>query len=202
MSHKVLFPLVLTFLSLTITKAQTFNGGLVLGMNATQIDGDNLAGYNNAGLVAGVYVFTEFSRNWRGLMEIKYSGKGAGTKKDNPNILKIRLNYVDVPFVASYTPVENLWLEMGLSANYYFKGRIYQDGWNDLDEEPNPFDLMWLAGINYQLLLNMSIGARYSYSLMPVAGENSLTTPWWVTPWHNDVVTFSLYFNILDRQRF
>ena len=79
--------------------AQRFDGGILAGFNATQVEGDTYKGYNKPGIAAGVYVQTDLAPAIFAAMEIKYSQKGArkkSTQKD-PEIYIMRLNYIEMP---------------------------------------------------------------------------------------------------------
>ncbi len=55
----------------------SFTGGLVVGFNAAQIDGDNLYGYNKLAILAGARVGYRVSKNWIPAMGIFYNQKGS-----------------------------------------------------------------------------------------------------------------------------
>ena len=52
------------FISLTFfqVNGQGFKAGLIVGLSATQLSGDNLGGFDKAGLIAGGMVKTELSK--------------------------------------------------------------------------------------------------------------------------------------------
>ena len=52
-----LFLLIVLQTTFQNTSAQSFGGGAVLGFNASQVSGDNLGGYNKAG-ISGVLCLT------------------------------------------------------------------------------------------------------------------------------------------------
>ena len=71
--NKKLITSVFLFLVATIAYSQRFDGGALLGFNATQVEGDTFKGYHKPGLVAGFYVQTDLSSVFFAAMEIKYS---------------------------------------------------------------------------------------------------------------------------------
>ena len=61
------------FLTLSI-QAQNFGGGLIAGLSTSQVAGDNLAGFNKIGMMAGAFVtFPQvYSENIKLQLEIIY----------------------------------------------------------------------------------------------------------------------------------
>jgi hypothetical protein len=85
--------------------AQTFEGAVLLGANLSQIDGDQLAGYNQPGLNAGARVTINLSERWKASTGLQFAQLGSGFSKGDPvNALydNIRINTVEVPFLAHF----------------------------------------------------------------------------------------------------
>ena len=74
-------PFYLIILLLTITSltgfAQRFEGGALIGLNASQVDGDNYSGYHKPGVALGGFVQTNLSRTIYAGMELKLMQKGS-----------------------------------------------------------------------------------------------------------------------------
>jgi len=71
------FCIILCFFLLGKTRPQNFEGGVLLGLTASQIDGDNYRGYNKVGLQGGGWVRRMFTYTVGGQMELRYVQKGA-----------------------------------------------------------------------------------------------------------------------------
>jgi hypothetical protein len=190
-------------LTISVTlNAQRFKGGIIAGMNASQIDGDSWAGFYKGGLVAGAFVNTKLRDKFGAQLEIKYSAKGSAPHPDSYDYpKKIRLNYIDLPLIGSYETVKNLKLEAGLSINYLFKAEYYDGAWFtwDQEDEPNPFETSMLFGINYTLFQRFDFNLRFNYSLFPVRSKYSGSS-WGEGSWYNQVVNFALYFHLGQRE--
>ena len=187
---------LLSIFTVINVSAQRFNGGILGGLNASQIDGDHWGGYYKMGLVFGAFVNTDFRNNWGGQLEIKYSAKGSSTPRNYPEILMISLKYVDMPVLATYKVIDKLTLQAGVSFNYLFSAMYYDGDWfKDWDTEPKKFETALTLGINYKLFENFDVNARYSYSLMPVRSKYA-TSSWGEGAWFNNVLTFSVYYHI------
>lgn len=85
--------------------AQEVFGGLVFGINGSQVAGDVASGYDKAGIHAGLFAYTFISEKSVFQMELVYSQKGARknpTEKNGYQQYLLRLNYVDLPFIYKY----------------------------------------------------------------------------------------------------
>jgi hypothetical protein len=179
-----------------IVSAQRFKGGIFLGMNVSQIDGDNYPGYNKAGLVGGAFVFTEFADKWGAQMEIRYAAKGSAAPKYYNYIKKFRLQYIEVPVLAHYEPLNKLKLQMGLSFGYLFSAAQSDGyGYEKFEEIPSRGEIAACAGINYSFANRFDINARFAYSVLPVFSNYTGST-WGTGAWYNNVLTFALYYRI------
>jgi len=186
------------FLILSVSSnAQRFNGGIVLGMNVSQIDGDAWGGYNKAGVVAGAYVFTKLSNNWGAQLEIRYSAKGSAQSLNNMDGRKIRLQYIELPFVATYDFAKKLEASAGASFGYLFSA-AQNDGYGYEEfEQFDKFGVEVCIGLKYSIFDNLSVSARFAYSVVPIyalysgaSGGNAM---------YNNVVTFAFYYRIGNR---
>ena len=176
--------------------AQRFNGGIVAGFNASQIDGDFLFGYNKAGLMGGAFVFTDFTDKWKGQMEIRYSSKGSATPKDYYPIEKNLLRYIEIPLIVEYKLFKKVQLQAGASIGYLFYAK--QDvgyGYENYAEKLNPTETAICAGLNASFLDPLNFNLRYSYSIFPVF-ENYDLQSYGTGAWYNNVITFGIYYRI------
>ncbi len=196
MKKIVLVLVVLSCISLSNTWAQRFKGGVLIGMNASQIDGDNWGGYYKTGLVLGAFVNTSFDEKWGGQLEIKYSSKGSANGFNHFEPQKIRLRYVDIPVLARYNATEKLKLEAGVGFNYLFSDSYYNGEWmDDANDDLHPIESALNLGINYTYFSRFDFNLRFSYSLFPVRG-NSSTSSFGEGAFYNNVLTFGVYFHL------
>ena len=61
--------------------AQDFGAQLFLGANFSQVDGDQMGGYNKLGANVGIQINRPTNNDWESAFEIRYSMKGS--KKSN-----------------------------------------------------------------------------------------------------------------------
>ena len=175
---KILFIILCTFPLLVFSQAKKknfFEGGLLLGLNPSQIDGDNLYGFHKFGLNAGVYgAFPIYQKALYFNFELLYSEKGsqsAYAEIDNdPNQnYKVNLRYADVPMYLQYRDKDGKTrMGMGLSYGQLFSASETIDFANDPDalNEFKKRDVCWLADLQYFITPHLGFNLRYSYSLL------------------------------------
>lgn len=162
--------LILTIPFLGLAQEGTFKAGLIGGFNASQIDGDLLAGYNKPGLHLGGVVGVQIAERWRPTVEFLYTQKGSRRSTDEQftkPYTDISLHYVEIPVMMNYID-GGFMLNAGLSY-----GRLVRIQELTLDEIPsieeegdrlrdNNFN--FLAGIGYFINDHIGLEVRYSYS--------------------------------------
>src|SRR5438132_3331012 len=80
--------------------AQRFHAGVTGGISTTQVAGDQLSGFNKAGVIAGGFVNSSLSEKTSLQMEIIFIQKGSRkpVETDNDNQYYVmRLSYFEVP---------------------------------------------------------------------------------------------------------
>lgn len=156
--------------------AQGFKAMGIVGLNASQIDGDNLYGFNKLGLTVGGRLSYTNVKTVDYAMEMLYSQRGASLNlfKNNEDE-KINLNYLEIPLVVSlrdwYQEKDGYYkvrVEGGLSFGYLFGA---ESSLFDTEKLKN-YDINWLlgAGINFNKMLGMSI--RYTSSFIDLYNDN------------------------------
>jgi hypothetical protein len=78
-----------------------FNAGIIGGLSTSQVDGDQLAGYDKVGIKAGAFVNRKFSEHVSLQMELLFIQKGSRKpiNTDDNSYFIMRLNYIVVPLV-------------------------------------------------------------------------------------------------------
>ena len=158
-----------------------FYAGLAIGINASQIDGDNFSGFHKAGLNAGIVSYIKFKPKLYGNIELLYSAKGARDVKEYnspqvgtvPVIYTAKLNYVEIPLLLHYQAQDRIHAGAGLSYSRLFSAKEAIDEVipNSINRrEPNfkQEDINLLLSICYQLSGNLFARARYQYSLTTI----------------------------------
>jgi len=194
------------FLTINI-QAQDFGGGVLLGLSTSQVGGDDLGGFNKAGLLVGVFANKSISELLSFQMEMTYIQKGSNNPNmndaDHLNFLKedISSSYFEVPLLLQYHQSDKLKIEGGVLTAYLIDGY-----YNNLDEKMsnviNPFisyDIGLLLGIDYKYSKNISLNTRISNSIFPIGAEDYENQPTYTYSRkgkYNSVLSFSLHYSL------
>ena len=164
---KTLFSLTFILFVIHAVHSQKIKNELVFGVNASQIDGDALAGFNKPGFLVGGSAGFPLRENFDLMFRILYSQKGSRHSDSDPFFLINRLNYLDFPLVFIYEPKENILLEGGMQVSFLTSARVDAGGFGfeQLREqfEPLPYSFIigagyefedWIVRLNYQRSLS------------------------------------------------
>lgn len=193
------------YIFLTITlfschlSAQQFNGGVLAGVGATEISGDNIWGPNKAGLYFGAFVNRYISNKSSFQMELNYVQKGSRENPDSTNSYSsylLRLNYVELFLNYKWDFAPKLTLEGGPSFGVLIKSYEEADG-QTYDFDPfNQFDLSLNIGLYYSLRDNLRLNTRYSNSIIPVREWTGGISYGSNKGQYNEVLSFTLQYQI------
>ncbi len=183
--------------------AQTFGGGFLAGASLSQLDGDSWGGYHKVGITAGAYTFTQLNKYVKAQLELRYTEKGSKSNSKDPSIFyQSRLNYIEVPLLLKYSFLQKLNADIGLTAGYMVKG-TEDDGYGELEADPpfKPYELSFLAGIQYQILQNVYLNVRLNYSVLPVGDHPGGQTWLFNRGQYNNALTFTVYYQLANFDR-
>jgi len=164
--------------------SQEFKGGLSLGVSATQVDGEAQAGYNKLGFIFGGLVRRDINKKFGGQFELKYIDKGSH-KSDHPDAgdyirWTIKLRYLEMPFLLTYTLKDLYTFEAGLCVAYLIKFN-YDDGSGNVNSSIVPyrrFDYSSMLGFKYKISDHFSASVRYSYSVISILKKKLPAINW------------------------
>lgn len=160
--------------------SQNFDGGILVGLSATQVDGDGYGGYNRAGLTTGVWVGRELTAELAIRTELKFLQKGSyrQLKDDLGGVMgfyNLRLNYIEMPFLIEYRFRENIKPFAGLSIGFLWKAKESNIDGSYPEEDIAQFrnmEVAGTAGVEYLISKHFSLCASISYSAAPVRPHN------------------------------
>ena len=204
------FVILYLFIFLNCTsKAQSFGGGGILGISSSQVGGDNLSGFNKAGLLIGIFTNKSISEFLKVQMEITYIQKGSNNPNmndyDNKNYLKedISSSYIEAPILLQYNHNEKIKLEGGgiigfLIDGYYNDSNGKISNYNNINPFIN-YDFGLILGVTYKYSKKINLNTRISNSILPIGTEdyqNQSTYNSYTKGKYNSVLSFSLYYNL------
>lgn len=189
--------LILSFLFVSAGMAATaqesdkvFEGGLIVGANFTQVDGDSYYGYHKVGLNAGGIVCAHLGKHIGISMELLYSQKGSRgvSVYESPAIgayiekYNMNLNYVEVPVMLQLFDRRNRY-ELGASFGYLVKASewVLSDRPVVIDPEINRFektDLNYVFGVSRRLYKTLYADARFQYSIVSIRPSERIPYPY------------------------
>lgn len=191
--------LVILFFAVCFCQAQSFKGGLVMGLAATQVTGDKLSGYDHPGAQLGFFTELPFGTKKALRMEMYYIQKGSRKNSSSTSLGSYvqRLNYVEVPLFYSFRPFNKLGFRAGLSFAYLFWAVDRIDGDKVRPESVEPrssFDFSVQGGGTWQFNDKWNLGLTYSYSFLPIRDLPTYSNmAYHDRRQYNDVVTISLF---------
>ena len=192
---------IILFASLPcIASSQNFEGGILAGLTASQIDGDNYRGYNKVGLQGGGWVRRMFTYTLGGQMEIRYVQKGAlkTNTVDDPTYNRTALHYIDIPLMCQYIYNKNVIAELGIGPEILMSSKLEDENGPlpIVDPKYNRFTLSAIAGIGYRFLEVFSMHLRFNYSILPIRAHPSGQSYLLNKGHYSNVLSFALYFQI------
>jgi hypothetical protein len=208
MTKKLFISVAILFLA-NWASAQRFEGGLLAGFNATQVEGVavygyNINGYHKPGILAGFFVQTDIAPAIFSGIEIKYSQKGSRKKiKENdpdPRKYIMRLGYVDVPIFMGFRTNDRGAVIAGISAGYLIHAMEYNEYGKFPEEDLHPFnsfDLQPFIGFQFDMLDQVKLDLRFALSVLPIRGKSGgeATSYYWQNNQFNNVISLAAYYN-------
>jgi hypothetical protein len=172
--------------------AQRFHGGVVGGVNVSQIEGDGAGGYRKIGLIGGAFVTTELRDKWGGLLEIRYAEKGSSIPED---YIKFRLQYIEMPVLATYDINKKIQVQAGVTVGYLFK-QMQNDGngYEDITDY-DKFEIAASLGGGYRLSERLNLNVRFSFSMIPIEADNPGSVSI-LEASYNNVISFTGYYRL------
>jgi hypothetical protein len=196
----------LSFIVHTNILAQgTFRAGPILGLSASQVDGDGYGGFNKAGLVAGVFLQTNVKPKLDFQFEITYINKGSRKNprpdKGDHDAFLLKLNYTEVPFSFLYH-YKKISGELGGYVSYKTYDYMADEN-GELPQQNILFkktDIGGLIGIYYSFNEQWTLNWRSSNSFLPVRESSSIDQHFDIynrifnRGWYNMVSTISFRY--------
>jgi len=181
--------------------SQGFKAGLLAGLTASQVEGDRLDGYDLIGLTGGMYVVNIINNEFSFQTDIRYIGKGS-RKRSKPetgdlSYYRLRLHYVEVPFVLQYK-WRDFVPEAGIGFAYLIKALEDSDAYGYLEPDPsfNKYEIPLIVGISYFINDNWKVNARFSHSATPIRKYPGNQTWYFDRGQHNKLIYASFCFTL------
>ncbi len=158
--------------SVFIASGQRFLGGVSLGMNLTQVDGDEFYGFHKVGLNVGPMVSMPFgkNKNWSASMELLYSQKGSyHNGSTDSTTYRINLDYAEVPLLIHFTDKKLISGGVGFCygqlVNYKETKNNFYDSIFTYQNSLSNYEISIIADVQIRLWSKLWANVRYQYSL-------------------------------------
>lgn len=189
---------VLLVLAFASAKAEGFRAGVRFGMDASQVDGDHLVGFNKAGLLAGLTLERMVSERTSLNMEMIFIQKGSvkPTNPDDNTYYRMRLGYIEVPLLARWSATKKISLEAGPAFGVLVSSRENNE-LGTLNYAPafQKMEYSFNTGLDYQLSEQWMVDARYSFSIIPIRDfSDTQVNFYWERGQFNALVQLSLNY--------
>jgi hypothetical protein len=165
--------------------AQKFGGGLIFGLNAAQIDGDDFYGFHKFGVNGGLNTSYDLSERWQINIEFLFSQRGAQSRlfrRKGETLKTLTLNYLELPVylsVLDWKVDEGYHKIQGYAGLSY--GRLFSvndemniKGGNSEDFAKN--DIALILGGKLMFTKNLGTSFRYTRSMIKLLESDELRT--------------------------
>lgn len=211
--YKLIFVLAaLAILGLTKeTQSQIIKGEAILGLNLTQVDGDEVYGFKRIGANLGAGAMIPFAKNWDVSVEATFNQKGAYQKIQYPDdslngAYKLRLNYAEVPVIVHYTDKNFISAGLGISWGRLVGVSEWEHGLKTATSLNSATyakdDFAAIFDVRLRILGPLLLNVRYQYSLVKIRTRDfsNLAGDTWTRDQFNNVVSFRLVYMFNEQQ--
>ena len=179
--------------------SQTFRAHILGGAATSQISGDQLAGFNKAGIIGGAGVNTTLSKKALLSFEIYFIQKGSQKQTDVENndleYYRLRLNYIEIPVLLEYHVSEKLSIQLGPCIGSLISSSE-ENQFGQLDFQPSfiKYEVSVIGGLNYYFGENWGMLFRGEQSIAPVREHGSGAVYRLNRGQYNSVLLFGMFY--------
>ena len=198
----IFFTLIFNYVS-----GQKIKGAVFGGVNITQIDGDEIYGYNKFGFNAGAAAIIPLKKNWSVSLETIYNQKGSKQKQSYSadsltGEYKLKLNYLEVPVLVHYTDKDIITAGAGFSWGRLVKAKEEEHSGNQTPYTDivgfNKDDINVLVDLRLRVYKRLRFNIRFAYSVAKIRTRKYDPYPGFMKSWvrdqYNNLFTFRLYY--------
>ncbi|MBK8564716.1 MAG: PorT family protein [Saprospiraceae bacterium] len=155
----------------TAVAQQRFKAGLIFGLNASQLNGDDSAGYNKLGLNGGLRGTAMLKDKMDLVFEMLYSQRGSYERFINGD-MKISLSYIEVPIMLAYKDwyqEEGNYYKVQAVGGFSYSRLLEASAYGSLHDAEvvnfNDNDFALTLGFDLLFTKHFGLGARWTRSL-------------------------------------
>ncbi|MCX6278800.1 MAG: outer membrane beta-barrel protein [Bacteroidetes bacterium] len=166
------FLLIMLLLISEPSEAQRILGAMSIGMNLTQVDGDEFYGFSKIGLNVGPQVIVPFgkNKNFSVSMELLYSQKGSYHRGGTDTTgFRMNLDYAEIPVLIHFTDKRTISGGVGFSygqlINYKETKNNFFDSLFQYQTSLENNDISVIADLQIRIWSKLWANLRYQYSV-------------------------------------
>lgn len=151
------------------------------GLNASQVAGDGLSGFNKLNFLIGIGTERKLGESFAGRIEINYAQKGSRKPADPENNdlteYRMSLSYAQLAPLIEYA-YDDKWSLLGGTGIGFLLSSKEEDFFGEIQNNPpfEPLDFSAIFGLRYSFLNQVSAEIRYDQSLIPIRRRESGTS--------------------------
>ncbi len=196
---------------------QIIKGEAIVGLNMTQVEGDEVHGFKKPGFHIGAGALIPFSKKWDVSMEVTFNQKGATQRDQYVDTLpsgdvltgqyKLRLNYLEIPVLVHFTDKDFLTIGAGFSWGRLVGAQEWEHGkrvesTTSNSGTYNKNDFSYIIDVRVKILGPLKFGIRYQNSMVKIRTRefNDFIGNTWTRDQFNKVITFRLVYIFNEEQ--
>lgn len=199
-------------------QAQRIQAAVIAGANLSQVDGDEIYGFNKIGWNTGLGAVVPFGKNFQFSIETLYSQKGSYQSPQYEDVdssgnvttgeYKVTLDYLEVPVMVMYNDKDVITGGLGFSYGRLVRVNEYEHGQKVESTTVNngPYsrnDYSALADVRFRVYKKIKLNLRYTYSLAKIRTREyeNLLGDTWTRDQYNNTITFRVIYMFNEPQR-
>jgi hypothetical protein len=202
---KVFLLMMLMLAGAGVNQAQWIRGGLTVGMNMTQVDGDEIYGFRKYGFHGGAIGTVPVKNDFLITLETLYSQKGANQPRRTQYYrqYRVELDYVEVPVLLQYNDRDIFTIGAGFAYGRLVNVKEWEKGVRTpttllgVNAAYDRADYLALIDLKFRIIQRMSMNVRYQYSMDKIRVaqfSDDFQQRSWDRNHYNNVLTFRIAY--------
>lgn len=191
-----------------------FGAGIIAGLTASQIDGDESAGYNKLGFLAGLRGTARLTERSLLSIEFLYAQRGAQTElirdEFNPFYFKLTMNYLEIPvqwhykdWLVEYEDEAENFYRVTVNGGFSYARLLGQSFVDETNIQLIPAivpdylrkeDISLLLGASFFATRHLGFTFRWVKSLRPIYNPSDFNPNPWGQTWRPHALYFQTFY--------